>query len=248
MAKLDLSFIKTWKSLTQIEEKAIISLKLGLKIIFDNIPKKNIVAIYLKGSFLRREMNNKSDVDVSIIVNDNKFLETLQKLQLRYSKTMKPNFEFTGYSIEELKTGKLSPLGKKTRTGTARFVRLVPTLKLIYGGHLDLKSFYTKKDLELLKSLIKTFNNVFLPNYEKKEISFQGLLKQTLWLFELETSIKKEKFKFKSWKKLLEHYDQKDLIYEVLILRESNIKNQKTQDQFILKLKRYLKDLSDKYI
>ena len=58
-------------------------------------------------------MNKDSDVDVSVIVNNSKYLQVLQELQSKYRYSMTPNFEFTGYSVEELKTGKLSSYGKK---------------------------------------------------------------------------------------------------------------------------------------
>ena len=48
-------FWKNWKNLTKLEKSAIKSIKTGKRIIFKNIPKKEIKSIYLKGSFIRRE-------------------------------------------------------------------------------------------------------------------------------------------------------------------------------------------------
>ena len=50
-----------WKNKTKLEEAAIKSLKAARVIIIQNIPKEEIVAIYARGSFVRREMNKKSD-------------------------------------------------------------------------------------------------------------------------------------------------------------------------------------------
>ena len=63
-------FWRDWKRKTQQEIEAINSLKKLKKIILREIPKEKIVAIYVKGSFIRREMNEDSDVDVFIIIDD----------------------------------------------------------------------------------------------------------------------------------------------------------------------------------
>ena len=74
-------FWKDWKRITKLEEAAIKSLKTARKIILDNLPKEQIVAIYAKGSFVRREMNKKSDVDTITILKERRYLKKLQKLE-----------------------------------------------------------------------------------------------------------------------------------------------------------------------
>jgi predicted nucleotidyltransferase len=65
-------FWKDWKKKTKLEKSAIESLKIAKKIILSEIPKEKIVAIYVKGSFVRREMDEKSDVDTAIILKESK--------------------------------------------------------------------------------------------------------------------------------------------------------------------------------
>ena len=156
---------------------------------------------------------------------------------------MTPNFGFSGYSIEELKSGKLSEQGKKMRPGTARFVRLIPTYVLIYGKEPDLSSFYQKTDSEHLKRMIKTFDDIFFPFYERGKIGFQDLLKQVLWLFELEIAVKNKKFSFKSWKNLASYFESKHLIHKVMKLRDAYVKDEKVKKEFVKKLKEYIKGL-----
>src|SRR3989344_8594091 len=117
---LDLSFIDKWDNITPQEIKGIETLKKGVNLIFENIPPENIVSIYLKGSFYRREMNKDSDVDVSVVVDDDKYLDNLYDLQKKFGNSKDLNFGFGGYSISELKTGKLSEHGntKRANTGT----------------------------------------------------------------------------------------------------------------------------------
>ncbi len=50
-------FWKDWKRKTKLEEAAITSIKAGKKILLSNLPKDKIVAIYVKGSFVMRELN-----------------------------------------------------------------------------------------------------------------------------------------------------------------------------------------------
>jgi len=247
MIKLDFSFMKNWKNLSSIESNAIKTLQKGVKIILKNIPKESIVSIYLAGSFPRREMNKKSDVDTYTIVNDSKYLENLQQLDKKYHNTMTPNFGFSGYSIEELKTGKLSEKGKKMRPGTARFVRMLPTYALIYGKEPDLSSFYQKTDLEHLTRMIKTFDDIFFPYYEQGKIGFQDLLKQALWLFELEIAVKNNNFRFESWGNLISYFDNKHLIHKVMELRDAYVKDEKIKIEFVKKLKEYIKRLKRRY-
>ncbi len=64
-SKMKQEFYQDWKRKTRLEESAIKSLKEGRKIILNNLPKEQIVAIYAKGSFPRREMNKNSDVDTT---------------------------------------------------------------------------------------------------------------------------------------------------------------------------------------
>ena len=60
---------------TKIEKSAIDVLGKGFKIILNNIPKEKIIAIYVKGSFSKRELTKNSDVDVITIVKDTKTLK-----------------------------------------------------------------------------------------------------------------------------------------------------------------------------
>ena len=68
-------FWKDWKRKNKLEESAIKSIKTARKIILSEIPKEQIVAIYAKGSFVRREMNKKSDVDFVNILKRKKYLK-----------------------------------------------------------------------------------------------------------------------------------------------------------------------------
>ena len=133
------------------------------------------------------------------------------------------------------------------RTGTARFVRLIPTIKLIYGKKLDLKELYKKTNSELFKANIRVFQNLFFPLYAENKIEFQALLKQTLWLFELEASVTNNNFIFSSWNDLAKQFTKEHLIHAAIKLKNSDDINIDIENIFIQDLKLYVKTMSEKY-
>jgi hypothetical protein len=70
---MNYNFWESWKNKTEIENKAIESVEKARDLVIKSIPKKALVAIYIKGSFARREMKIGSDVDMVPIVTENKF-------------------------------------------------------------------------------------------------------------------------------------------------------------------------------
>lgn len=244
---LNLDFLYNWKNLKDLEGNGIQILKEGIDIIFKEIPKENIIAIYLKGSFSRREMNKGSDVDVGVIVNSDFALKKLNELQIEYRESKKLNFEFSGYSITELKTGKLSDFGKSKRPGPGRFVRLIPSYILIYGEPLDINELSRKSDLEYLRNVIKLFYNLFFPNYEKGDLTFEHFLKQLLWLIELEVSVKNQHFRFSTWSDLVNHCEKNHIINDLVRLRQIERVNLREEKEVIMKSKIYVNQLQKEF-
>ena len=70
---INYDFWKNWKNKTEIEKKAIISVKKARELTINAIPKNKLVAIYIKGSFARREMKKRSDVDMVPIVLEDEY-------------------------------------------------------------------------------------------------------------------------------------------------------------------------------
>src|SRR3989344_3464604 len=73
-------FWKNWRKITKLEETAIESIKKARRILLQSVPKDRIMAIYVKGSFVRREMTKKSDVDIVPIVKGLETKKAIQKL------------------------------------------------------------------------------------------------------------------------------------------------------------------------
>lgn len=235
-------FWKNWKKKTKLEEAAIESLKQAKRIILKNIPKNKIVAIYVGGSFIRREMIKKSDVDTWTVVNDNKLLKKFDELAEKYRYVCKPPISLSGLSVWELKKGKRY-LTDKPRANPSRFIKKIKNYVLIYGKPLNPKEFPTRTDKEELKNLIKAFHKIFFPLYGQGKFGFSQLLNQVFWLVDLEQRVK-EKRPPHSWKKLAKSIkNKKHIIHEALRFRVKRIKDKKQRAKFIISLKKYLKRL-----
>ena len=84
-------FWKSWKNKSKLEINAIDSIKKAKNLLLANIPKKQITAIYIKGSFVRRELTKNSDVDIVPIVKDSRYLNKILKLNPVGSKNLVGN-------------------------------------------------------------------------------------------------------------------------------------------------------------
>lgn len=236
---------RAWKKKTKREKAAIASLKEGKKIILENIPKKNIIAIYVKGSFIRREMNEKSDVDLLTIVDDNRVINKIEKIEKKYRNEFKPKIQITGLSITELRTGKryITKNQSRPKAHPSRILKQIDEFILLHGKSLDTKKFKKRTDKKDLMHLVKAFGTMCLPNYLLGKIGFDEIVKQVFWLVELD-----EKYKGNhpphGFKKLAKSIKDKDHIVKLAL----KCRNKKTKDlndrkQFIEKLRKYLDNL-----
>lgn len=236
-------FYKDWKKKTRIEERAIESLKAARKIILKNIPKGEIISIYVKGSFVRREMNKKSDIDTVTILKTSKYLPKLEKLEKKYRYNFKPELQIVGYSLWELKTGKKTKYRSKNTPSSSRAVKHLSEYKLIYGNDISKDKFFMRGNKEDLEGMIKGFRRIFLQNYRKNKMGFSEIVKQVFWLMENE-----QKFLGKSpphsWKKLVGSIkDKRNIAHDALKMRLYPTKDKKIRDKFIVKLKKCLDEM-----
>lgn len=240
-------FWKEWKKKTKQEEKAIKSLKLGKKIVLENIPRNEIAAIYAKGSFIRRDMNKNSDVDLFVVLKTKKCLNKLNLLGKKVKNDYSPKINIgTGYTLWELKKGKKLKQDEK-KPHPARINKHIPHYNLLYGREIKDKELYYKDDRVLLKGLVKTFNEYFLPSYKKEEIYFSELVKQVFWLVDFEQRAKGKKVPH-SWKKLNTSIkDKKHIIHLTYKYRKNKPTDKRLRKEYIRKLKEYLKKLEKEF-
>ncbi len=240
-------FWRDWKKRNKIEETAIKSIKKAEHILFESIPKRNIYAIYIKGSFVRREMNNESDVDIVPITYDNKTLEKIKKLEETKGYLYKPA-ELLPHSLKEFEKGKRHLQYKSPKGPVDLTLRNLHRYKLIYGRQVDTTKYPIRSDLEFLKGFIKAFKTTFIPMYNESKFDFSQLMKQIFFLVEREERVKGNEPLY-SWRKFAQSIkDKNHIIHDALQYRLHPTKNQKMRAKLLTKLQHYLKTLSDKYL
>lgn len=241
--KISKEFWKNWKRKTLLEKSAIKSLKSVIKKLLNEFPKKQIIALYVKGSFVRREMKKNSDVDMTMILKEGNYLPKLRVLMKKYEESSKPKVSIVGYSLWELKTGKLS---KQKWGGRMRPVRVVKHLlhyRQVYGQKLHQQDLSQIEDKALLEITIKAFNERFILKYEQKKMWFSELVKQVFWLVELDEKVRRNNPPH-SWRGLVKSIKNKDhIIHDTLKYRNKKPKDQRLRREYIKKLKQYLKSL-----
>jgi len=236
-------FWRDWKRVTAMEKAAIKNLKEVKRILLKEIHRNKINSIYVKGSFIRREMNKSSDVDLTIIVNDNSFIKKIEKLNEKCKEEYKPNINLGVHSLWELKNNKLRYKSKKPKGRPDLFVRKVKDYKLILGKKINPKDYPSRDDKAALEIRVKTFRNLFIPLYRKGEIGFSGLIKQVFWLVEIEEQVRGNDPP-DSWKDLDKSIkDKKHIMHLTYKYRLDKPKDKKKREKFIIRIEGYLKDL-----
>ncbi|RLG15615.1 hypothetical protein DRN69_02720 [Candidatus Pacearchaeota archaeon] len=238
-------FWKEWKKKTRLEKEAIRSIKTAKKIILSEIPREQIVSIYVKGSFIRREMNKKSDVDILIILRRSRFLNKLKRLEEEYREKCKPSIQFAGYSIWELKRNMATNNGKAFRLNPSRTVQHLECYKLLYGKKLRKKDFCSGHPKVHFEGMIYAFKKIFIPKYKRREFGFSEVIKQVFWLTENEQLWKGKNPPY-HWRKLAKSIkDKNHIIYDALRFRVNPTKDKKKRANFIKKLEKHLANLED---
>jgi len=240
-------FWRDWKSKTEIEEAAIKSLRAAKKIILENVPRDELRAIYVKGSFVRREMNEKSDIDLTTIIKHNRLLRRLDKLAQEVKKKYKPDLNLGFFSLWELEHNKRHYETKKPRGRPDLFLRKLGNYRIIYGKPLDPNKYPQRDDQRALEIRIKTFWDLFLPMYRRGDLRFSEMIKQVFWLVELEELVKGNKAP-ESWKGLDRAItNPRHIIHPTYKYRVNRTKSKRLREQYINRLKTYLKQLERKY-
>ena len=236
-------FWKSWKNKSKLEITAINSIKKAKNLLLENIPKKQITAIYIKGSFVRRELTKNSDVDIVPIVKDSRYIRKILKLQKEHSNKIKPS-ELLPHSIREFKENKRFLRSDGPKAHPNLFIKRLKYYNLIYGKPLDVSKFSVRSDEQRFNGLIKAFKEIFIPLYNKKKFGFSQIVKQVFWLVDMDERIKGREPPH-SWKKLAKSIKNKNhIIHDTLKFRLNPTKDKKERDKFIRKLNKYITKLT----
>ncbi len=234
-------FWEEWKDKTKLEEKAISSVEQALKTLFEHVNKEKIYSIYIKGSFPRREMNEKSDVDVIVITKNNETLREVKKLEESKGREYKPS-ELIPHSLEELKEGKRHLSEEKPKGGVDGLIREIHRYEIIYGSPVKPEEYKIRTDKEFLEAHIKAFNEVFIPLYREGKFGFQEIVKQIFFLTEKEVLLE-GKEPPETWKELVESIkDKNHVVHDAYKHRAKPTKNEAEREKLIRKLEEHLEE------
>ena len=238
-------FWNKWKLKSSKEEIAIDSIEKAIKTLFEFIPKEKIISIYIKGSFVRREMDEKSDVDIVPIMFDNESLKKVKELNAEHAKSYAPS-ELLPKSLEEFEKNKRHSKTTKLQGGIDIFLRNLHNYELIYGQPLDSKIYKIRSDEEFLQGHLFAFKNTFIPMYENNEFGFRELIKQIFFLVQREIRLEGKEPPY-SWKELANSIkDQEHIIHDALRLRLNPTKDSNKRKYLLKKLKKYIENLESK--
>lgn len=233
------NFWRNWKKKTAFEEKAINTTIKAKDKVINAIPKDKLIAIYIKGSFARRELRKSSDVDMVPIVAENKYESAVFAVN---GPNIKPVM-IVPLSLWEFKHNKLWTKGSykpDLRAEPDLFLKKLCEYKLIYGAPIDITKYPKRSNKQIIKDEIIKIRHGYVPAYKKGKTSFASLLKELFWLVELVQNVKGKKTTH-SFKGIAQSIKDKNHIihkaYQMIINTNKNIKNRK---QFLQQLEKYL--------
>jgi predicted nucleotidyltransferase len=237
-------FWKDWKHKTKQELQYIAALKRARLFILKNLPKKKIHSIYVKGSFVMRELTPRSDIDIVIITNDSRMLKRIIAFKQKYNPQLKPAEIVTPYSLAQFK--KIEPHPKNEKGSMAAvFLFHLDYHKLIYGTPIDKSKYYVPSAQNRLKRLIRYVEKEYLPAYYNgKSFGFRCLTKIVFWLTDLELQIKTKEscYSYKGMTRKVK--DKHHIVHDAMRIRKmDNTKDPRLRREFLKKLKRYLREL-----
>ena len=231
------NFWKTWKNKTAIEKRAIKSVEKARVLVVNAIPKNKLVAIYIKGSFARREIKKESDVDMVPIITENKYQSVIFDVN---SSKIHPVI-VVPLSLWEFEHNKLwtkNNLKIDLRAKPDRFLKKINEYKLIYGKPIRPNKYSIREDKTALRDEAQIMSEGYIPYYEKGKIKFDPLLKEVFWLIELEQNVKGKKIKHSFEAIARSVKDKNHIIHDAFDIRKHPSKSK--EKKFISKLKKYL--------
>ncbi|MCF7866219.1 nucleotidyltransferase domain-containing protein [Candidatus Woesearchaeota archaeon] len=238
-------FWNDWELKSSKEDIAIDSIEKAIKTLFEFMPKEKIISIYIKGSFVRREMDENSDVDIVPIMLDNESLKKVKELNKSRATNYAPS-ELLPRSLEEFENNKRYSKTTKLQGGIDTFLRNLHNYKLIYGQELDPKKYKIRSDKEFLQGHLFAFRNTFIPMYENKEFGFRELIKQIFFLVQREIRLE-GKEPPSSWNDLSNSIkDKEHIVHDALRLRLNPTKDSVERENLLKKLQKYIEELETK--
>ncbi len=242
MKLMNYNFWEGWKKITVFEKKAIKAVMKARGKVINAVPNNTLIAIYIKGSFARRELRKDSDVDMVPIVAENKNESVVFAVN-------GPDIEpvmVVPLSLWEFKHNKLCTKGSYTpdlRAEPDLFLKKLCEYKLIYGTPLEPTSYPIREDRQIIKDEIMKLCNGYIPAYKEGKTSFSSMLKEFFWLFEFVQKVKGKEI-VHSFKGIAQSIkDKEHIIHKAYQLLIRPLRTKEEEEQFIDALKKYLLNL-----
>jgi hypothetical protein len=224
------AFWKNWQAKTKQEKEYIVSLEKALQWIEKQPFHGEIISIYVKGSFVFRELNKKSDIDLVPITRNNKSLQKIREARDKLKETFFP-VEILPISLQELASNQRH-VPKPMQGRPDQFTLLLPYHKLIWGKTLNLKKCKAREPLQVYLHIKQAMSEKFLPAYAKNKFGFSQLIKQVFHLLYWEERIKGRHFS-PSWKEIKKACPKHSLVQRTMYLRFHPTKDKRVRKKYI---------------
>jgi predicted nucleotidyltransferase len=232
-------FWTNWKKKTEQEKRYIESLKRALQWLEEQPFKKDIISVYVKGSFVYREINEKSDIDLVTVMRDEKSLDLIRKIRDPNKEMLKP-VDILPIGLEELENNKYfkEPL-PGTRGKPDQFTLLISQNRLVYGKPLNTRGWKVRTDQKIYEALRNVIRDVQIGMYEKGEFGFGQLIKQVMHLIWWEERLKSRTIN-SSWRAMQEACPDNKLLQQTVFFRFNPTKDEVVRRKYIQQLKEYI--------
>jgi predicted nucleotidyltransferase len=232
----------------ELASVAEITISKAKELILQSIPNDEIVSMYIKGSYVQKEMQPNSDVDIVVILKTEQYLPAVYELTEQYGESVTPPFQAVVYTMKELQTGERASNRTRNTTTISIFVKQMEYLPLIYGTKPE-GPLFTRTDKKDLTAYLGVFRKTFMAELKEGKLSFKGLVKLTLWLIERAERAGGNPITYYSWQKLADSIkDPNHIIHTTLRLRRQEQKaTESEQAIFLEQLEDYLQSLEKTY-
>ncbi|MDB5204358.1 MAG: hypothetical protein JWP09_386 [Candidatus Taylorbacteria bacterium] len=220
-----------------LKERAEGSINAAKNIILASIPENEIVTICVKGSYAQDALQEKSDVDLVLILKNNSSFQKAYSLSDQ-GKEFVPPFSISVYTQEELKSGKVIENRSRAPWSISRFNKNISDMPIIYG-QIPEGEFFMRTDERDLSIDISTVKEKVVPEYRLGKLSFYELLKWVTRLTESEQRLKG--FRSYLWKRnALNTNDPGHIIHEALRLRVLSDVSEEDKKSFLIRFEEYI--------
>jgi len=234
-------FWKHWKRKSNQEVKYGQSLEKALIWIKEQPFINEVISMYVKASFVNRELNKKSDIDLVLVVKNEETSNLVRVIRDKNKDWLKP-VELLPIGIEELINNERfkKPVPGKLQGRPDHFTILLPYHKLVYGKPLNPEKFKIRTERKIYGDLKQAIEDQFIPLYEAGELGFTQLIKQVSHLIYWEERLKGKAFS-PTWKEIKKASINNELFQRTFYLRFHPTKNKRVRSKYIIELKEYLK-------